>query len=92
MRAFDAPGLVFDVPELFQDQAFIAWLENGSPKIASKEEGVWTQLLVLVDPSLEGEGSDSDMPEHCWEVILAACRGYYRPSSGPHLMVLLRNE
>lgn len=47
---------------------------------------------MLVDPSLNGEGADSDMPEHIWDQIVAACKEKFAPGRDAyHIMVRLTN-
>lgn len=71
-------GLVLNAPHLFKDPAFVAWLNGPAPKFtwhkAGDEPHEWSDVVVLVDPSFNGEGADSDMPEHCWNEIVETCR------------------
>ncbi|MBV2149895.1 hypothetical protein KRZ98_16750 [Sphingobium sp. AS12] len=70
-------GIVINAPEFFVDPAFQQWLANGDHKFTWHDGGEideWSDVIVLVDPSLNGEGSDSDMPEHIWNRIVEACR------------------
>lgn len=70
-------SLRMNAPEFFKDPEFIAWLNNGDRKFTWHPGGApsdHSDVIVLVDPSLNGEGSDSDMPEHIWEQIVEACR------------------
>lgn len=96
-RAERAAGLVLNVPEFFADESFVAWLNNGSPKFTLHKAGApseWSDVIVLVDPSLTGEGSDSDMPEHLWNIVMAACRAYCTPADlalRNHITVRLTN-
>lgn len=91
-------GLVLNVPQLFAHPDFQAWLNDGKPKFTWHQVGApgtpteWSDVVILVDPSLNGEGSDSDMPEKAWEVVMAHCRQHFKPSqSANHIMVRLTN-
>lgn len=85
---------VINIPELFRDPAFVAWLNDTSkPKftwhVAGQPTNEYSDVIVLVDPGLE-EGSDSEMPG--WEDILALVRQQMRPHrSGTHIPVRLTN-
>lgn len=70
-------GIVINAPSFFADPAFRQWLTNGEHKFTWYDGGMvdeWSDVVVLVDPSLNGEGSDSDMPEPIWNQIVEACR------------------
>lgn len=50
----------------------------------------YPDIFIAVDPSLNGEGSDSDMPEHYWEAVMAAVRQHVRPqATKEHIVVRL---
>lgn len=89
-------GFTINVPEWFKDKGFLAWLNDPSNTLFTwhtrgKEAGDWSDVVVCVDPGLNGEGSESDMPEHIWDEIVALCRQHFRPSSGSHIHVRLTN-
>lgn len=87
-------SMLLNVPQLFADSAFVAWLNNGKPKMTWHAGGTpteWSDVIVMVDPSLTGEGTDSDMPEYAWDLILQACRAHATQGSGYHIMVRLTN-
>lgn len=89
-------GLVLNRPDIFADPAFRDWLANGERKFtwhAGGDVDEWSDVILLVDPSLTGEGSDSDMPAAIWENIIALCRqhlGVAGPAEA-HYMVRLTN-
>lgn len=65
-------GLVINAPEFFADKEFMEWMNATSTVVMTwHKKGApaneWSDTLVLVDPMLEGEGADSDMPAHIWE-------------------------
>lgn len=88
-------SLLIYAPEFFRDDAFVAWLNNGQPKYTIHQgasPGEYSDVIVLVDPSLEGEGSDSDMPAHIWDAIVGACRKALPIEHAmPHISVRLTN-
>lgn len=89
-------GLVLNAPEFFADAAFQRWLENDLPKFTwyrGGEVDEWSDVVVLVDPGLTGEGSDSDMPAPMWDQIIDLCRMHLGPSQDRqnHYMVRLTN-
>ena len=72
-------GMVINAPDIFGDPAFRRWLTNGRPKFTWHDGGVvgeYSDVVVLVDPALTGEGSDSDMPAPIWDRIVEACRAH----------------
>lgn len=95
MEISQSQALVINAPEFFADPEFRAWLNDGTPKMTWHNSGVpteWSDVVVLVDPGLGGEGADSDMPEHIWNQIVQACKSQFQPSRGSHhIMVRLTN-
>ena len=89
-------GLVINVPEFFADPAFRQWLTDGRPKFTWWTSGPideWSDVVLLVDPSLTGEGSDSEMPAPIWEQIVEICRGHLGATdhATSHYVVRLTN-
>lgn len=96
LDAVPCRGLVLNVPDFYADAAFQQWLQGASPKFTWYRAGPldeWSDVVVLVDPSLSGEGSDSDMPSPLWDRIVAACRDHLGADTGQasHYMVRLTN-
>ncbi len=90
------PGLTINCPEVFKDPMFIEWLNNESPKMTWHQGGnpsEWSDVVVMVDPTLNGEGTDSDMPEHVWSAIVSACKTHLgiHPTPSAHIHVRLTN-
>lgn len=91
-------GLTINVPQFFADDEFAAWLNSDSPShpimtwhqrpFAPTE---WSDTVVLVDPSLNGEGADASMPTHIWEQIIEACREAGLGGQNEHIPVRLTN-
>jgi len=75
----------------------MAWLNNGKPKftwhtLGNSVADEYSDVVVCVDPSLSGEGTDSDMPEYIWNKIVEACRQVLGATSGEyHYLVKLTN-
>lgn len=89
-------SLSFNAPDIFHDPAFRRWLMDDRPKFTWHKSGdpdEWSDVVVLVDPSLSGEGSDSDMPAYIWDRIITLCRAELGAggSGDPHIMVRLTN-
>lgn len=89
-------GLVLNVPDIFADPAFQRWLNNDRRKFTWHRAGPvneWSDVIVLVDPSLSGEGSDTDMPAAIWDRIVSICRQHLGSSRTMqcHYMVRLTN-
>lgn len=96
MDAHPCRGLVLNVPEFFADAEFQRWLENDVPKFTwhrAGQIGEWSDIVVLIDPGLNGEGSDSDMPAQIWDQIIDRCRMHLGPGRDQqhHYMVRLTN-
>lgn len=96
MEITTCQGLVINAPEFFEDEAFVAWLNNPEiTKFTYHKQGApseWSDVVVLVDPGLSGAGADSDMPEHIWDQIVQACKSKFQPSMGTHhIQVRLTN-
>lgn len=89
--------LQMNVPEFFKDLEFIGWLncKTAPATVATWHQGgvphEFSDTFVLVDPSLNGEGSDSDMPEHIWNQIVEECRRHIIPNRDLHIVVWLTN-
>ncbi|BAI96654.1 hypothetical protein Sj15T_09610 [Sphingobium sp. TA15] len=89
-------GLVINAPWFFADPAFQQWLTSGTPKFTWWTSGPvdeWSDVIVLVDPNLSGEGADSDMPEAIWNQIVHICREHLgaHGAATPHYVVRLTN-
>jgi hypothetical protein len=89
-------GFTINVPEWFEDKDFKAWLNDPDNTVFTwhtkgEAPSDWSDVVVCVDPSLNGEGSESDMPEHIWDQIVDLCRTHFHPSTGSHIHVRLTN-
>jgi hypothetical protein len=87
----------FFVPELFRNAEFLQWLET-SKAMTMHQRGTgiphwddWADVVIFVDPSLSGEGSDSDMPGHDLVVDRIKKEIGNGPFSGYHFPVVLTN-
>lgn len=91
-------GLTINVPQFFADHEFVDWLNGDSttdPIMTWHQRPFapteWSDVVVLVDPSLNGEGADASMPEHLWAQIVAACREAGLGGQHEHIPVRLTN-
>ncbi len=89
-------GMVINAPYIFADPTFRRWLTNGKPKFTWHDGGAideYSDVVVLVDPGLTGEGSDSDMPAPIWDRIVEACRAHLGADRhcASHFVVRLTN-
>ncbi|MDW5419292.1 hypothetical protein R6242_22220 [Iodobacter sp. CM08] len=96
MEVLESKAVLINAPEFFADTEFQTWLNNGKSKFTwhclGKKPSDMSDVVVLVDPELNGEGADSDMPEHIWEQILTVCRSKFKPKLYmPHILVRLTN-
>jgi hypothetical protein len=91
-------GIKLSVPELFADKAFQAWLESSRAMTwhpRGQNEPItadsWSDVAIFVDPSLSGDGTDSDMPGH--ELIVSKLKEKFGhgPFPGYHFVVILTN-
>jgi len=95
-------GIKLVVPELFADPGFQDFVNSSQVMTWHNKEGPidpddLADVVVFVDPSLSGEGTDSDMPY--WNAIVeklkaALCERQYRAQAmmREHLVVVLSNN
>lgn len=89
-------SLALNVPAWFQQPDFVEWLNDPNNKVMTFHEAPrapdeWSDVMVLVDPSISGEGSNSDMPAEYWDQIVDACRGAGLVMEETHIPVRLVN-
>ena len=90
-------GVKLAVPELFADPGFQAYVNNSPVMTWHDKKGPiepddWADVVVFVDPSLGGDGSDSGMPY--WDIIVdkvKAALGGYNPRMRESYVVVLTN-
>ena len=89
-------GIKLCVPELFADPGFqdyvnsshvMTWHHKKGPIIGDD----WADVAVFVDPSMSGEGTDSDLPY--WDAIVSKLKSVVGngPFTGNHFVVILTN-
>lgn len=64
-------------------------LQSVGEMAASEDAYAYSDCFVGVDPAFNGEGTDSDMPEKYWDVIVEEARKVARGHNGLHVMVWL---
>lgn len=89
-------GIKLSVPELFQDPDFQDYVNNTNvmtwhDKKGPIDEDDLADVVVFVDPSMTGEGTDTDMPY--WDVIFEKVLAIVGPTprSDDHIAVVLTN-
>lgn len=73
-------SVTLNAPEFFARNDFIQYLESNRTFTwhqAGEEAGEYSDVIVLLQPSLNGDGTDSQMPEDIWRSILAVLRRTY---------------
>jgi hypothetical protein len=97
IKATETSALIINAPEWFTKKDFRDWLNEESNTLFTwhkrgEKPTEWSDVIVLVDTSLNGEGSDSDvMPQAYWSMIVNKCKEHFRPSSGYHIVVRITN-
>ncbi len=97
IKSTKTPALILNALDWFKQKDFINWINDESnPLMTWHKRGEspteWSDLIVLIDPSLNGEGSDSDtMPIEYWSSIIKICRAKFKPTSGHHIIVRITN-
>lgn len=84
------------VPELFANDEFKEYLKTSPNLMTWHEKGTeiyeddWNDTTIFVDPTLSGEGTNSDMPFHDDLVeLLKKHFGGPLPPFSPHIVVVL---
>ena len=74
IQAKGCPCLAIDASNLFKDEEFVCWLNQTKDtatwhKPDTEPEG-YSDIFMTYD---HGEGSDMDIPSHCWDFICEVC-------------------
>lgn len=100
-EAHPLTGIKLAVPELFADPGFQEYVNNSPVMTWHDKKGPinpadMADVVVFVDPSLTGEGTDSDMPY--WDVIVDKVKNalgnnypLWQARLREHLVVVLTN-
>jgi hypothetical protein len=97
MKIEQSNAITINAPQFFADPEFLAWLNSDEPKFTWHKKGAepndYSDVVVLVDPSLNGEGTDSDMPEYIWTQLVEVCKVQFGalPRGENHIMVRITN-
>lgn len=97
-KAARVNGLKLFVPDLFANKAFLTWLNssqcmtwhNRNSNLAITDDD-YADIAIFIDPSMTGEGSDSDMPFHDEVVSRVKAEIGDGPFPGGHIVVILTN-
>ncbi|WP_342632757.1 hypothetical protein [Marinobacter alkaliphilus] len=69
--------VVLNAPEFFERKDFVDYIER-EPVFTwhrpGKLPGDYADVVVLVEPSLNGEGTESDLPDDIWNTVLGVLR------------------
>lgn len=89
-------SLVLNVPAWFREEGFVEWLNDPNNNVmtwhqAPRRPNEWSDVVVLVDPQINGEGSNSDMPAKYWDQIVGSCRDAGLVMEEAHIPVRLVN-
>lgn len=76
--------VTINAPEFFDDPRFIEYIEgSGAPVATWHKSGnaadEYSDVCVFVEPCMNGDGSNSDMPADIWNTIIEALRRRYGP-------------
>ena len=88
--------VTIDVADWYRDPEFLEAIENNPVMtwhVKGREPTDYSDVLLWVDPSLNGEGADeSDIPDRYWDAVIEAVKqANIAPRGGPHVLVRLRN-
>lgn len=97
IRSSHTPSLILNVPEWYDDKDFREWINDEENNLMTwhktgSEPTELSDVILLVDPSLNGEGVDSDtMPDALWNEVIRICKERFRPGNAEHVIVRLTN-
>lgn len=99
VSGFITQTLHIEAPMWFKDEEFLAVINDPTNGIArwhtpGEAPGEYSDVFVFLDPSLNGEGSESnEIPEHIWATIVEQCQQTFRdhPPSESAVMVRITN-
>jgi len=90
--------LTINAPEWFENEEFLAWIntpETNTMTWHKKGEPTneFSDICVWVEPSLNGEGTDSDMPDAFWDAIIELCKRHVGANAyaNSHIPIRLTN-
>lgn len=92
VKRVPAPVVEINAPGWFSDPAFIEAISSSNVMTwhpAGEEPGVFSDVVVWLDPSLNGEGSDQgNLPNDKWDAIVTACRQVVPPCQSVHHIIV----
>lgn len=94
--ALEGLHVVLNVPQWFAEPDFAAWLNSDETNAFTWHQrgeapGEYSDVVILVDPSLSGEGSNDEMPHHDEVVDWLRTRFGERAPGDCHVAVRLTN-
>ena len=68
--------VTLNVPEFFNDEGFLAWLNDPDNRAFTWHQkgqpaSEWSDVIVTMEATCNGEGDASDMPAHLWDALVA---------------------
>lgn len=68
--------ITLNVPEFFNDEGFMAWLNDPDNRALTwhkkgQPASEWSDVIVTMEATCNGEGDASDMPDHLWDALVA---------------------
>lgn len=89
-------GIQINAPAYFDDPGFLKWLNDPQTNVMTwhkKGSAIndYSDVVVMVDPSLCGEGTDSDMPEAIWDAVVTYTRKFVGEGQTRHIPVWITN-
>lgn len=97
IEAIHNPTLFINAPEWFKESEFLSWLNDPNMHFMTwhtKGQPVdeCSDVIVFVDPSLSGDGSDQGiMPDCYWNEIVEICRSNFSAYEGHSIVVRISN-
>jgi hypothetical protein len=95
IKVANTQSLTLNVPHWFENEEFLEWLNNPQTNTMTWHEkgqpaNEYSDICVWVEPSLNGEGTDSDMPEAFWGAIIAQCEKHIGANSNASCQIPIR--
>lgn len=89
-------GIQINAPAYFDDPGFLKWLNDPQTNVMTwhtqgGDTSDFSDVVVMVDPSLCGDGTDSDMPEAIWDAVVTYTRTFVGEGQSRHIPVWITN-
>lgn len=89
-------SLCLNAATWYEQPDFQAWLESAEGLMSwhtpGQPVGEFTDIVVFVDPSLNGEGVQDGMPDAYWKAVVDHCKAHFSPGQTTHhISVVIKN-